>query len=884
MIKSVVAILSVTSILALTAPVLAAAAKAKTAELVPTQLPRTARPTHYTIHVTPDAATLSFKAQAQIDIELLIASNSITLHAADLAFKSVSLRNSAGKTYTAKTSLNEAAQTATFTLPAILPAGRYTIDADYSGKIYQQANGLFALDYKDPTGAEKRALFTQFEAPDARRFVPSWDEPSYKATFALTATVPADQMAVSNMPIASQKAAGKNLVDVTFQVSPKMSTYLLFFGVGEFDRITKQVGPTEVGVIVGRGNGEKGRYALDASAKIVDYYNDYFGVPYPLPKLDNVAGPGQSQFFGAMENWGAIFTFERGLLVDPKITSARAQQNIFATDAHEIAHQWFGNLVTMQWWDDLWLNEGFASWMETKTTAHFNPDWQAELSRIGGRESAMAIDAYFTTHPVIQTIKTVEQTSQAFDTITYQKGEAVISMLEGFAGADVWRDGIRSYMKKYAYGNTRTDDLWSAVEAAGAKGLINIAHDYTKKPGVPLIKVKSATCTSGNTIVALEQGEFSRDRKARADATPLRWHVPVLAQTLGGPTVRTVVANGAAMLTVPGCGALVINAGQSGYYRVLYTPATMAALNKNFAQLSAIDQLGLLNDSLRLSNADYQPMAVALDLLSALPPNASTQIIEDSVETYASLHERFKGDAMQQARIAALVTARFGPLLEKIGIAAVPEEPLRNANLRATLISTLGVMGDAAVNAEAKRLFAALDSNPAALDGPLRTSWLRVLAYNADQATWDKMRALGKAAESQVVKSTMYGLLGQTHDVSLAKQALALALTQEPGSTTRADIISAVSDEHPELAVDFSLRNLKVVETLVDVSSRSEYVGGLATGSRDPAMPATLDAYAKKHLTPSSRKTVDQAIASIRTRIATEPRIKTGVVDWLNRQ
>jgi aminopeptidase N len=884
MFKSIAALLIVTSTIALATPAIAAATKPATEALVTTQLPRTARPTHYAIHVTPNAAALSFKAQAKIDIELLVASNSVTLHAADLTFKSVNLTNRAGKIYPAKTSLNEAAQTATFTLPAALPAGRYTIDADYSGKIYQQASGLFALDYKDTSGAEKRSLFTQFEAPDARRFVPSWDEPNYKATFALTATVPADQMAVSNMPIASQKAAGENLVDVTFKTSPKMSTYLLFFGLGEFDRITKQVGPTEVGVIVGRGNGEKGRYALDASAKIVEYYNDYFGVPYPLPKLDNVAAPGQSQFFSAMENWGAIFTFEPILLLDPKITSARGQQTIFVVGAHEIAHQWFGNLVTMQWWDDLWLNEGFASWMENKTTAHFNPDWKADLSRVGGRESAMAADAYVTTHPVIQKIETVEQTSQAFDTITYQKGQAVISMLEGFAGADVWRDGIRSYIKKHAYGNTRTDDLWSAVEAAGAKGLINIAHDYTKKPGVPLIKVKSATCTSGNTNVALEQGEFSRDRKARADAKPLRWQVPVLAQTLGGQTVRTVVTNGATTLTVPGCGALVMNAGQSGYYRVLYTPATMAALNKNFAKLSDIDQLGLLNDSLRLSNANYQPMAVALDLLSAVQPTASSQVIEDSVNTYISLHERFKGNAASQARIAALATARFGPVLQKIGLAAVPGELLINANLRATLISTLGIMGDTSVNAEAQKLFAALNSNPAALDGPLRTSWLRVLAYNADQATWDKLRGLGKAAENQVIKSTMYSLLGQTRDVSLAKQALALALTQEPGSTTRAAIIAAVAEEHPELAVDFALRNLKVVETLVDASSRSQFIGELATGSRDAAMPSKLDAYAKKYLTPTSRKTVDQAIASIRTRIATEPRIKAGVVEWLGRQ
>ncbi|RYD41225.1 MAG: hypothetical protein EOP63_16035, partial [Sphingomonadales bacterium] len=221
----------------------------------------------------------------------------------------------------------------------------------------------------------------------------------------------------------------------------------------------------EVGIVSPKGSGEQARFALDSLGPLLGYYSDYFGQPYPLPKLDNVAGPGQSQFFGAMENWGAIFTFERILLDDPKITSEAVRQQIYSTQAHEVAHQWFGDLVTMAWWDDLWLNEGFASWMETKASDHFHPDWQPLLDRVGGREGAMALDAFATTHPIVQTIRTVEDTNQAFDAITYQKGEAVITMLEAYAGEDVWRGGLRTYMAKHKYANTRTDDLWNAVEA-----------------------------------------------------------------------------------------------------------------------------------------------------------------------------------------------------------------------------------------------------------------------------------------------------------------------------------------------------------------------------------------------------------------------------------
>lgn len=851
---------------------------------VPSQLPRNAAPLHYSITVTPNAEKLSFDGNVLIEFVLNEASDSVTLNAADIAIRKVTVAKGRAAAMVATSSIDAAAQTATIGFGRKLAAGRYTLNIEYSGKILQQANGLFALDYKNPEGVEKRALFTQFEAPDARRFVPSWDEPNYKATFDLTATVPAEQMAVSNMPVAARRDLGNGLAEVRFGTTPKMSTYLLFFGLGEFDRITKQVGPTEVGVIVGKGNGPKGEYALDASAKLVAFYNDYFDTPYPLPKLDNVAGPGQSQFFSAMENWGAIFTFERVLLNDPKITSARTRQGIFSTDAHEIAHQWFGNLVTMQWWDDLWLNEGFASWMEGKATAHFNPDWQSELGRVNGREGAMGLDAYVTTHPVIQKIATVEQTSQAFDTITYQKGEAVITMLEAFAGENVWRDGLRAYMKKHAYANTRTDDLWNAVEAAGAKGLVQIAHDFTKQPGVPLIEVASAKCVNGSTQLMLSQSEFSRDRKAETSAKPQRWNVPVIAQVIGQKPGKTVVSNGAGSLVVEGCGTVIVNAGQSGYYRVLYQPDMMAALQTDFAKLPAIDQLGLLNDGQSLAFNEYQPVRTALNLVDAVPASASQRIIEDNVSTYGFLYGLFEKDAPRQAQLSKLSSALFGPALAKLGMKPIPSDAMLDSNLRSSLISTLGYMGDPVVVAEAKRLFDALDTNPAALDGPLRTTWLGVIAQNANQQDWDKLRKLGKNAESQLVKSTMYRLLGAARDPALAKQALELALTKEPGPTLSASIINGVSGDHPDLAVDFALANREAVEALVDVSSKSEFIPGLGYGSNDPAMIDKLDGYAKAFLAAGSRKPVDQAIAAIQTRIKSQPRIRNETSAWLDQK
>jgi len=862
--------------IALATPALAQTAPAGPAAGITTQLPRGAVPSHYAITVTPDAANLKFTGKVTIDVAVSTAMPTLVLNAADLTFGDVMLTPAKGKAIKGMAKVDADAQTVTLDFGKPLAPGNYKLAITYAGVINTQANGLFALDYTDNDGAAKRALFTQFEAPDARRFVPSWDEPSYKATFDLSAIIPTGELAVGNMPVTSTKDLGGGKTQVTFGTSPKMSSYLLFFGLGELERATKMSGATEIGVITGKGNTGKAQLALDASVSILPYFNDYFGVPYPLPKLDNVAGPGQSQFFSAMENWGAIFTFERALLVDPRFTSEATKRRIYETVAHEMAHQWFGDLVTMAWWDDLWLNEGFASWMATKVTDKLQPDWQMLLTRVDGREAAMSLDSLATTHPVVQKITTVDQVNQAFDAITYQKGEAVITMLEGYAGEDVWKTGIRSYMKAHAYGNTVTDDLWKAVEGAGAKGLVSIAHDFTSKPGIPLVKVDSAQCQGGNTLLTLSQGEFSRDKK---DKTPLSWNVPVMAQTIGGAPQRLIL-QGKGQMTLPGCSAYVVNAGQTGYYRSLYPAANVEALAAGFTRLPAIDQTGLLADNFQLGLGGYQPMGLALDLIDAVPATATPAVLAQVPGYLDSAYAMLEGDQAGQAKVAAYTSAKLTPVLTGIGYDAKPGENPQVPVLRSALVGTLGEMGDKAVVAEANRRFAALASDPAALDGPLRNVWMAIIAKNADQATWDRLRALAKGAKTDLEKSTLYALLGGAKDEKLARQALDLALTDEPGKTTSAAIISQVGYEHPMLAVDYVLAHRAQYEGLIDVSARSQALARLGGGSADPAMATKLDAYATQFLTPESRKVVDRAIAAINTRIETRTRLKPALTAW----
>ncbi len=844
----------------------------------PTQLPRLVRPIHYDVTIEPDAAALTFRGDVAISLEVLAPVDSITLNAVDLQVASVRFMDAAGQSRYGepKVTVDEAAQTATVAFEKKVPSGQYWLAIDYTGKIGTQATGLFAIDY-DTAAGRKRALFTQFEAADARRMIPSWDEPAYKATFTLEAIVPQGQMAVSNMPVAEQADVAGGRSRVRFKQSPKMSTYLLFFGLGELERATTKLGPTELGVVTQKGKADQARFALDSSVRVLREYNDYFGTPYPLPKLDNIASPGSSRFFAAMENWGAIFTFEHAMLLDPAISTQSDKQGVFRIAAHEIAHMWFGDLVTMRWWDDLWLNEGFASWMSSRTTQRLHPQWNAALRVVGARETAMDRDSIATTHPVVQKVETVEQAAQAFDAISYSKGEAVINMLEGYVGDTAWRDGVRRYMKDHAYGNTASDDLWRAVEAAAGQPITAIAHDFTLQPGVPMIRVDSAVCREGKTTLQLTQGEFSRDQPNKK---PLSWRVPVAAKPLGAATpTRHVIAGGKATMTVPGCEPIVVNSGQSGYYRTLYAPKHLAAIAQRFGQLPAIDQLGILSDTWTLGLGGQQSSTDVLTLALAMPGSADPQVWGKLVAVFDRLNALYDGQDEQQARLRAFAISRLAPVLDRVGWTASPSELDTVAILRAQLIETLSALGDNRVIAEARRRYTAGDEK--SVPPPLRQTILEVVARHAAAATWDRLHEQARAEKTPLIKDRLYLLLASTEDQTLAQRALNLALTDEPGATNSPQMIGTVAYLHPDLAFDFAMAHMAELDKFVDSTTRSIYFATLASGSYDPAMIGKVEAYAKAHLAASARRAAETAVANIKDRIRIRTERLKAIDEWL---
>ena len=815
-------------------------------------LPKDVTPIHYDIAIAPDAAHLAFKGTVKIDLDVKTPTKTIVLNAADLQFAKVSLTGAAAAPRATFDTKNEQA-ILTFATP--VSAGKQTLSIDYTGKINQHAAGLFALDY-DTAKGKKRALFTQFENSDARRFIPSWDEPGIKSTFTLTATVPADEMAVSNTPVATTDNLPNKMKVVHFAQSPKMSSYLLFFGLGDFERVSRKVNGVDIGIVVKRGDTAKAQFALDAASHILPYYENYFGVKFPLPKLDLVAGPGTSQFFGAMENWGAIFYFERDVEIDPKISTEADKRGVYITIAHEMAHQWFGDLVTMAWWDDLWLNEGYAEWMETKAVSQFHPEWKLWLDAMNQKEAAMRTDARAGTHPIIRPIYDVLQANLAFDEITYEKGQAVIWMLENYVGADQFRAGVRNYIKAHAYGNTVTDDLWRELDKTSPAPVTQIAHDFTLQAGVPLIRV-----TKTADGLTLTQDRFAADASAKAPAT---WHVPVVVGAADGKVLwKGIVSRGAPVnVKLPANAVVVVNSGQSGYFRTLYAPDTLKPLIDHFADLSAEDQFGLINDTRALAYSSYEPLSDFMQIASKANPKMDPQALAALIGRLEGVDTLYN-DLPGQAAYRAFGRKLLNPVLAQVGWTAKPGENHNVTLLREVLLDALSEFDDPAVIAEARKRFATFLANHDALPPDLRRSVLQIVAHHADAATWDKFHALAKSTTNFLEKQEYYSLLGSVWDRSLARKALDIVLTNETEVTTRPQIIDAVSDRYPDMAFDFTAAHWPQIKTMLEPDSRSQYAPRQLFAAYDPAYIGKLKAFAAQNIPADAQQDVVKASAAI---------------------
>jgi aminopeptidase N len=772
--------------------------------------------------------------------------------------------------------LDNTAQTVKLTPQQALRNGRHEIHIAYHGKIYDDPYGLFRVSY-DQNGHTVRALATQFEPGDARRLAPMWDQPNRRAIFSLTITAPAGQMAVSNMPVANSATLPTGRVRVTFADTPPMASYLVFLAVGDFERITQTVDGVEVGVVVRRGETERARYALQAGVESLHYYHDYFGIPYPLPKLDMVGVPGAGGF-AAMENWGAILYFDQYILLDADRSSEANRQDIFNTIAHEIAHQWFGDLVTMEWWNDLWLNEGFASWMAAKATNALHPDWKPWLGQLtDGTASAMSLDSREGTHPVVQEVNTIDEANLAFDAITYQKGLAVLRMVEAYVGEDAFRTGVHNYLMAHRLGNAETNDLWTAVQQASGQPVLEIAHSFTNQPGFPVLTVSGANCSTDRPTVSVAQRRFAMDDAARTDE---HWSVPVVARRVGAAPVRGVLPPQAtaSIQVPPGCGAYIVNAGQSGFFRVLYDQQNFQRLVQSFHTLDTDDQLGILLDYWAFGRSGDAPFTNYLDLTTTLPADADPVIALDTVDSMTSLAAYAEGRPSEQS-VRAYARNAIRPFFTRIGWDPKPGEPANDAILRAKLISALGDLGDAEVIAGARQRFGALGGVPASI----RDAVIHVYAYNATPQDYDTLVAQARAATDFVEQRRLWLAAATAKNPDLARRSLDLTLQETLPRQLRPQVLLTVAGEQPRMAWDFLVAHRQALEAMFDPLSRFEYPASIASQSSDPAMVTELETYA--HGFPAGvRPSITAATASIRIKAQTIHDRMPAVEQWIARR
>ncbi len=848
------------------------AAPAALPATTPGALPKDIVPVEYALHVVPDVEARTFRASGTYRIEVLRETRRIVMHALDIEVVAASLRGPGRRsTVLARPSRDAGRQLLVFALPRALPRGPYTLALAWKGRINSAVQGLYADRYPSAKG-ERVLLATDMEPANARRLLPCWDEPSFRARFRLSVDLPAGFSGYSNMPVARRSPLPGGKERVAFAATPSMPSYLLALVAGEMERVAIEVEGTQLGVVATAGKLGRARYALEASEQLLRYFNDYFGLRYPLPKLDQIALPGG--YPGAMENWGAIVYNEATLLVDPGRSPEATRQHVFGLAAHEIAHQWFGNLVTMAWWDDLWLNESFADWMAAKASDHFHPEWRVALQANEGREFAMDLDARAGTHPIHQPIASESEAESAFDRITYEKGGALLRMLEAWLGEEPFRRGIRAYVATHRYANTTGADLWAALAASSGQPVAAIAADWTEQSGFPLLSVDSR-CEAGRRQVSLGQEPFRLVAESGVAAGPRLWSVPVqLGSTRGGPGEYALLRERTATRSLAGCeGALLVDAGNVGFYRVRYAQAPFDELLAGWTGLPDAARLKLLSDTGALMRADRVPLANWIALTARLRDEPRLALWTRLLGELATLDRLLAGEQARPAlhRFArSLIAPRFAPL----GWDEKPGESGEERQLRGLLADALTRYDDAAAIAETRARFARFVAERDSVPPALVDAVLRGAARHADAPTWEQLRLLAETAPGSEEKFRTLRALAQVRDPALAERTLRLALAADVPQIMRTEIVGSVAaHDHLALAWAFARANLEALLSDLPQNAGGRYLGRIVDPSASAATADELEAFVAARLPPSALADARRAGDEIRTRARLKARL-----------
>ncbi len=836
----------------------------------PYRLPRTVIPSRYEIALEPDLESASFTGTVAIEVDINETTPDIWLNAAELEIHSASIEPGSGPaTDITSIALHEKEDRAQLTLQEPAQPGSYILRLSFTGILNDKLRGFYLSRFTDSAGAERLIATTQFESTDARRAFPCFDEPEFKAVYGVTLTVPEDLFVVSNGPLVSETPDSNGKKTALFADTMKMSTYLVAFIVGPFEATDPvDVDGVPLRIVHPVGKGHLTAYALKAGAHSLRHFTNYYGIPYPGQKLDMIAVPDFA--FGAMENLGCITYREVLLIMDEDRSTQPELMRVADVIAHEIAHMWFGDLVTMRWWNGIWLNEAFATFMATAATDAFNPDWHRWDQFSLDRSAAFDVDSLDKTRPIEVEVNSPQDADAMFDLLTYEKGGSVLRMLEQYLGEDRYRDGIRHYLDKHQYANTETSDLWDAIEHVTGEPARSVMDSWIFQRGYPLISVEASGAS-----VTLTQARFRYTPVAGGDDT--LWQVPVVLRYSSGGTVhedRVLLSD--RTTTVPLNATpdwLVVNAGGSGFYRVRYSPDLLQALAPRMqTELQSIERYGLVDDTRAAMISGATSAADFLEFAKGFEDETDLDVWTALMTGLGTIHHIVEGDA--RANFEKTLADLYGAALNRLGWEPGAGESARDSELRGTLIRALGSGAqDPEAIGKSRELHAKYLEDPSSIDPNVASAVAGVVASNGTADDYAVFMQRFKNASTPQEERRYQTQLGAFPGEAEIANTLKMTMNGEIRTQDSPYLIGyAMSNrDQGERVWKYVTENWDEMIEMFPDNSIVRMAGGIRALSK-PEIAAEIEKFFETHKVPTGELTMQQQLEKLRVNVAMRER------------
>jgi len=842
------------------------------------RLPENARPENYKLTFTPDLDKATFEGDETIAFRLLKPSSEITLNAVDIDFHDVTI-TSGGATQKVKVTPEKEKEMVVLSVEKPLAMGPATVHITYSGILNNEMRGLYLG--KDDHGRKYAA--SQFEATDARRAFPSFDEPDYKATFDITAVAEKGLVAISNQKIVSDTPGPGDKHTVRFATTAKMSSYLAALVVGNFEYIEGAANGIPIRVYSTPGKKEMGTFALEVASNVLKYYDHYFGIKYPYGKLDLIGLPDFSA--GAMENTGCITFREVILLIDEKQGSVGLKKEIAGVIAHEMAHQWFGDLVTMKWWDDIWLNEGFATWMSSKPIESWKPEWNFNLDDVSETAGTLNVDSLANTRPIHQAAETPAQIQELFDGIAYGKAAAVLRMLESYLGEETFRAGVNAYLQQHQYANATADDFWGAQAKTSKKPVDRIMPTWVKQAGVPILSMK-AQCSGNSTNVTLTQQRYYFDRSKFQAPNDQLWEIPLcLRGSASGKDAKCeLMTKKEETVTLPGCSTWVLtNAGAAGYYRTAFPPDAVRALATDAeTKLTPAERITVENDIWASVRVGRQPVGDYLAFAQGLQPDRNRAVVEDLLGGFRSIGQYLVSDS-DRDEYRNWLRQYLAPAMKDVGYKPKAGESDEQRTLRSRLFDALGYDArDPETLEEARKIADKALADPASVDSEMAGGAFALAALNGDSAFYDRVMEATKNPKSPELYYTYLFTLPRFSDPKLLQRTLEFAISPDVRSQDALQVITSVmrNPAGRDLAWDFIRSHWDAVAKAGGPFASAAVVGATSvfcdTGMRDQ-----VTEFFSAHKVAAAERTYKQSIERINNCVDFKSQQQPQLASWL---